>query len=224
MIAWIYFNYKSIFLYFIAAKSSKSSSISICLSLSLSMHKMLSADNLSWDIELLNSFFILLRLEKDLSPEQLVTIKVRNSRRIASTLGKAIWMFSLYIIWYKSVWDRWLFYSGLWFFFTYIWKCKSSSVSFRSTSSGYASINSSTPCWISCFDNDRLARKENIFAILFYTVPLLLKLVSSTSSIGIKDFILNLSLEESSSKASGPDALPSFPCRFLFIFILLTVL
>jgi len=47
-------------------------------------------DNLSWDIVALNSFFIVFSLENDLSPEQLVTIKLRNSRNIASTFGKAI--------------------------------------------------------------------------------------------------------------------------------------
>ena len=54
------------------------------------MHRMLSADNLSWDIVTLSSFFILFSLENDLSPEQLVTIRLRNSRNIASTFGKAI--------------------------------------------------------------------------------------------------------------------------------------
>jgi len=35
------------------------------------MHRMLSADNLSWNIAtVFNSFLILLNLEKDLSPEQ----------------------------------------------------------------------------------------------------------------------------------------------------------
>jgi len=58
--------------------------------MSRSMHRMLSADNLSWDIVTLNSFFILFSLENDLSPEQLVTITLRNSRNIASTFGKAI--------------------------------------------------------------------------------------------------------------------------------------
>ena len=33
---------------------------------------------------------MLLNLEKDLYPEQLVTIKLRNSLNIASTLGKAV--------------------------------------------------------------------------------------------------------------------------------------
>ena len=51
---------------------------------------MLSADNLSLDIVDLSLFLMLLSLEKDLSPKQLVTIKLRNSLNIASTLGKAV--------------------------------------------------------------------------------------------------------------------------------------
>jgi len=62
------------------------------------MHRMLSADNLSWDIVALHSFLILFSSENDLSPEQLVTIKLRNSRNYASTFGKAISIFSLCII------------------------------------------------------------------------------------------------------------------------------
>ena len=54
------------------------------------MHRMLSADNLSGDIVDLSLFLMLLSLEKDLSPEQLVTIDLRNSLYIASTLGKAV--------------------------------------------------------------------------------------------------------------------------------------
>jgi len=46
------------------------------------MHRMLGTDNLSWNIVALNSFFILFSLENDLSPEQLVTIKLRNGRSI----------------------------------------------------------------------------------------------------------------------------------------------
>jgi len=42
------------------------------------MYRMLCVDNLYWNIVAFNSFLILLNLEKDLSPEQLVTIKVRN--------------------------------------------------------------------------------------------------------------------------------------------------
>ena len=54
------------------------------------MHRMLSSDNLSSDIVDLSSFLMLLSLEKDLSPEQLVTIELRNSQNNASTLGKAV--------------------------------------------------------------------------------------------------------------------------------------
>jgi len=39
---------------------------------------MLRVDNLSWNIATFNSFLILLNLENDLSPEQLVTIKLKN--------------------------------------------------------------------------------------------------------------------------------------------------
>jgi len=39
---------------------------------------MLRVDNLSWNIVTLNSGLILLNIENDLSPEQLVTIKLRN--------------------------------------------------------------------------------------------------------------------------------------------------
>jgi len=42
------------------------------------MHGMLSGANLSWNVATFNSFLILLNLEEDLSPEQLVTIKLRN--------------------------------------------------------------------------------------------------------------------------------------------------
>jgi len=42
------------------------------------MHRMLSVDNFSWNIAIFNSFLILSNLDKDLSPEQLVTIKLRN--------------------------------------------------------------------------------------------------------------------------------------------------
>jgi len=42
------------------------------------MHRILSVDNLSWNIVILNWVLILLNLEKDLSPEQLLTIKLRN--------------------------------------------------------------------------------------------------------------------------------------------------
>jgi len=38
------------------------------------MYRMLSVDILPWN----NSFLILLNLERDISPEQLVTIKLRN--------------------------------------------------------------------------------------------------------------------------------------------------
>ena len=69
------------------------------------MHRMLSADNLSWDIVDLSLFLMLLSLEKNLSPEQLVTIKLRiylfkfvTLNNIASTLGKAVLNFSLHII------------------------------------------------------------------------------------------------------------------------------
>ena len=62
------------------------------------MRKMLSADNLSWDIVDLSLFLMLLSLEKDISPEQLVTIKLRNSLNTASTLGNAVLSFSLHII------------------------------------------------------------------------------------------------------------------------------
>jgi len=41
------------------------------------MHRMLSVDNLSWNIATFNSFLNILNLEKELSPEQLVTIKLR---------------------------------------------------------------------------------------------------------------------------------------------------
>jgi len=40
---------------------------------------MFSVDNLSWDIVTLNSCFIFLNTEKDLSPQQLATIKLRNT-------------------------------------------------------------------------------------------------------------------------------------------------
>jgi len=42
------------------------------------MYRMLSVDNLSGTLRSFNSFLILLILEKDLSPEQLVTIKLKN--------------------------------------------------------------------------------------------------------------------------------------------------
>ena len=42
------------------------------------MHSMLSVDNLSWNTVTLNSVSFLLNTEKDLSPDQLVTIKLRN--------------------------------------------------------------------------------------------------------------------------------------------------
>jgi len=42
------------------------------------MYRILSVNNLSWNIAAFNSVLILLNLEKDLSPEQLVTIKLRN--------------------------------------------------------------------------------------------------------------------------------------------------
>jgi len=42
------------------------------------MYRMLSVDNLSWNIATFNSFLIFLNLEKDLLPEQLVTIKLGN--------------------------------------------------------------------------------------------------------------------------------------------------
>ena len=46
------------------------------------MYRMFSVDNLSWNIATLHFFnssvLILLNLEKDLSPEQLVTIKLRK--------------------------------------------------------------------------------------------------------------------------------------------------
>jgi len=47
-------------------------------SLSLLIHRMFSVDNLSCDTATFNSFLILFNLEKDLSAEQLVTIKLRN--------------------------------------------------------------------------------------------------------------------------------------------------
>jgi len=50
----------------------------VSLSLSLSMFRMLSVDNLFWNIATLQFFIIFLNLEKDFSPEQLVTIKLRN--------------------------------------------------------------------------------------------------------------------------------------------------
>ena len=43
-------------------------------------------------------FLMLLDLEKDLFPEQLVTIKLRNSLNTASILEKAMGIFSLHII------------------------------------------------------------------------------------------------------------------------------
>jgi len=49
------------------------------------MHRMLSAGNPSWKIVTLNSFLILLNLQKDLSPGQLATIKLRNK-------GLRVWM------------------------------------------------------------------------------------------------------------------------------------
>jgi len=42
------------------------------------MYRILGVDNLSWNIANLNLFLILLNLEEDLSPEQLVAIKLRN--------------------------------------------------------------------------------------------------------------------------------------------------
>jgi len=42
------------------------------------MLRMLSVDNLSWNIATCNSFVIILNFEKNLSPEQLVTVKLRN--------------------------------------------------------------------------------------------------------------------------------------------------
>jgi len=42
------------------------------------MHRMLRVDNLSWKISTYDSFFIILNLEKDFLPEQLVAIKLRN--------------------------------------------------------------------------------------------------------------------------------------------------
>jgi len=42
------------------------------------MYQMLRVDNLSWNIAALNSFLIPLNLEKDLQPEQVVTIKLSN--------------------------------------------------------------------------------------------------------------------------------------------------
>jgi len=42
------------------------------------MYQMLIVDNLSWNIATFNSFLILLNPEKNLLPEQLVTIKLRN--------------------------------------------------------------------------------------------------------------------------------------------------
>jgi len=42
------------------------------------MYRMLSVDNLSWNIAPFNSFLFLLNLETDLSPGQVVTIKLRN--------------------------------------------------------------------------------------------------------------------------------------------------
>ena len=59
-------------------KLSKNSLQFVCLSVSLLMYRMLSVDNLFRNIATFNSILILLNLEKDLSPEQLVTIKLRN--------------------------------------------------------------------------------------------------------------------------------------------------
>ena len=81
---------KYFFLAFVKAKSCKNSLKFIGLSLSHSMHRMLSADNLSWDMVDLSSFMMLLSLEKDLSRKQLVTIMLGKSLNIASTLGKAV--------------------------------------------------------------------------------------------------------------------------------------
>jgi len=44
---------------------------------------MLSVDNLSWNTATLH-FLILLNLEKDLSPEKLVTIKLKNRLRVVA--------------------------------------------------------------------------------------------------------------------------------------------
>jgi len=42
------------------------------------MYRILCVDNLSWNIVILNWILILLNLEKDFSPEQLLTIKLRD--------------------------------------------------------------------------------------------------------------------------------------------------
>jgi len=42
------------------------------------MHQMLSVGNLSWNIAIPYSFLTPFHIEKDFSPEQLVTIKLRN--------------------------------------------------------------------------------------------------------------------------------------------------
>jgi len=42
------------------------------------MYRMLDVDNISWNIAPVQFILIILNLEKDLSPEQLVTTKLRN--------------------------------------------------------------------------------------------------------------------------------------------------
>ena len=68
---------------------------------------------------------------------------------------------------------------------------------FRVKSFGYASSKSFTPRTISSLVALKLARKRNISAMSLYTIALLFGLASSASSIGIKEFILNLSFEKS---------------------------
>jgi len=63
---------KGFVLAFFITKSSRNSLKFVCLSLSLLMHRMLSAATSPGTLRPINPFSILLNLEKDLSPEQLL--------------------------------------------------------------------------------------------------------------------------------------------------------
>ena len=125
------------------------------------MYKILSDDSVSCPIVVRVSFLMCFSFEKDLSPEQFVTGRLRNSFNTVSTFEKAIANISFLMIWYMS-W--FLIFSIVVFFLMYEWKCCTSGTRSVFTSSEYICTNVSTRSCNNCSETLTSIRKSKASA------------------------------------------------------------
>ena len=128
------------------------------------MYKILSDDSLSCPIvvrETRTTMLMCFSREKDLSPEQFVTGRLRNSFNTVSTFGNTIAILSFFMIWYMS-W--WLISSVIVFCLMYDWKYCTSGTRSLLTSSGYTCVNVSTLSRNNCSDILMSMRKSKASA------------------------------------------------------------